>query len=464
MAEPRSDLDIAIANARLDPPDDRGLMPLDTANEIVKNARTFASAKDAETHELWAALLSLPNAKEFVRHAKRLKWEDEPAADTVLAPHDRYGDDIFPWIEEAVADNELTAVPLFLPELLIEIGSRPAFDLVFELERVDGSSQDAALLFREWVEIHPELAFAQLADRAEFGEPRARKLFRHLANLDPDTAFKHVAKSRGEEDAEALFEALCIVRHLAETSVLSIFDLSAEGEMDAPDPQWPMFHSDRTPATIYHAMRLIAVRERSGNDWGVLIERIGGSAPDNAVVEPYVYGSNVVPGLAREACRPIEITMDRPADEEGFDGVTVEGAAGKLVLSNKMMTHLGLRQRGLGSLPPDQQAFVMTLRAYHGHHPNALFTEPAQVAALTKVDGPHDVVLVSESHAHVLGTAFEVVTRRDKFWQVRPSDTRVFRSLARAIVERDGSLFRPGKSNLDWREHPLPRNLAFEPV
>ena len=93
-----------------------------------------------------------------------------------------------------------------------------------------------------------------------------------------------------------------------------------------------------------------------------------------------------------------------------------------------------------------------------------LFTHPERVAALTKIEGPHDVVLVANAYAHVLGTAFDVVTRRDKFWQVRPSDTRVFRSLARAIVERDASLFRPGKSNLDWREHPLPRNLAFEPV
>ena len=396
--------------------------------------------------------------------SERLTWKDEPPPDTVLAPFDRYGDDILPWIENAVVDNDLIADPPFLPELLIEIGSRPAFDLVFALERIDGSEREAALLFREWVEVHPEIGFAQLADRAEFGEPRARKLFRHLANLDPHTAFKHVATSRGEEDTEALFEALCIVRRLAEASVLSILDLSAEGEMDAPDPQWPMFHSDRTPATIYHAMRLIAVRARDGNDWGVLIERIGGSAPDNAMVEPYVYGTNIVPGLLPEACRPIEITIDRPAEDDGFDGASVDGPAGRLTLSNKLMTRLGLRQRGLGSLPPDQQTFVMALRAYHGHHPNALFIDPAKAAALTKIDGPHDVILISESHAHVLGTAFDVVTRRDKFWQVRPSDTRVFRSLARAIVERDGSTFRPGKSNLDWREHPLPRNLAFEPV
>lgn len=462
MAETSTDIDTAIEHAKLTKTDKRGLMPVTEARREVKAAETFAGGEADD--RLWAALLSLKDAKEFVRNAKRIRWEGEPASGTVLAAFDRFGDDLLPWIETAVDNGALEARPAFLPELLLEIGTHEAFRLVYELESVDGSAREAAMLLREWVEVHPDLGYAQLADRAELGEPRARKVFRHLANLDPRAAFEHVALSRGEEDTEALFTALCIVRHLTEASVLSVLDLSAEREMDAPEPQWPMFHWDATPAMIYHGMRLVAVRQRDGNDWGIVMERIGGASPETAVVEPYAYGPNVVPGLASDAVRQIELEVDWPSGDERPEGASVTGTEGRLALTDKLVAKLGLKQRGLGSLDAKEQAFVIGLRAYFAQHPKAFWIAPEKAAEVCKVRGAFDVVMVSYAHTHVLGTVNDVVTRRDKFWQVRPSDTRVFRSLARALVERDPDVFRPGKSNLDWREHPLPRNLAFEPV
>ena len=64
-------------------PDERGLMELQTARKIVEATDYFAEGDPrivdglciCEFDTLWAALLSLSDGDEFLRHALRLKWQ-----------------------------------------------------------------------------------------------------------------------------------------------------------------------------------------------------------------------------------------------------------------------------------------------------------------------------------------------------------------------------------------------------
>jgi len=85
-----TDLALALERAAVDQRDGRALMPLADARAIVEAARDFAG-EPTDRDRLWAALLSLENAREFVRHARRLRWHDEPAPPDDVAAFERYG-------------------------------------------------------------------------------------------------------------------------------------------------------------------------------------------------------------------------------------------------------------------------------------------------------------------------------------------------------------------------------------
>ena len=88
-------------------PDERGLMPLDTARRVVHAAVVYESGypislesgrASSEGARLWAALLSLEDAEEFVAHATRIHWLEDVPGTNNTAPLFRYGDDILPWL------------------------------------------------------------------------------------------------------------------------------------------------------------------------------------------------------------------------------------------------------------------------------------------------------------------------------------------------------------------------------
>lgn len=453
MAE-STDLELALDRAG-EARDSRGLIPLDRARTIVEGATVFDGADD-ERARVWAALLSLEDAHEFVRHARRLRWRAEPTPPDDVAAFERFGNAVLGWPEAATRDRDLAERPETMLSCLLEVGTPRAFDLLFDVESVGGDRADAQRLLREWIEVHPKLGLSLLAERAERGGIRARQLLRHLANLDPIAVADHLAASRGREDTDALLDALCVVRELTEASIVAVFDMAAEGEIGTPDHEWPMFHSKTSDANVYHAMRLVAVRSRTDNRWGVVIERIAGSTVESGAVEAYRYGSHVEAGRVADAVLPLGLTVTPVTDDAALP-CRVEHATGSFELTDDDVGRLGLKQKGIPSLPRASQAFIYALRAVLAEHPRA-FRRPAEtIAALVAVDDP-EVILDTDDYTHVVGTTAEVATRRDRFWAARPGDTRVFRSLARAIAERDPGLFRPGKPNLDWREHPLPRH------
>lgn len=458
---PASDLQNAIDRARPIEVDHRGLMPIDEARAAVDAASEFRRGRGRriggdivlERDVLWAALLSLEDAREFRRHARRLVWTAEPREQGNAALAERYGAGILPWIGDHVdADGDFVDTPACLATTLVAIGTAKAFELAYRIQRVDGSVSRAVRLFKAWMRAHPRTGFPRLADRAETGDHRARKMLRHLANRNPAAVHEAIRRKRGREATDALFEKIRVVSHLTESAVLSLLDLAAEREIDTETSPWPIFRSRAGGAPIYHGMRMIAARARRGDQWGIVFERLIGSSLENALIEVYRYGSNVRPGLSPDHCRTLPFEIETPNDEvAGLEGVVVHGPAGPLELEDAMIDRLHLKTRGLALKERKEADFVHRLRAYLAHFPDAFWIRPARAVRPLEIGKSPEVIVDTHAFTHVLGTDASDIPSRDKFWLAKPSDTRIFRTLARALVERDVRQFRPGKSNLDWR-------------
>jgi len=456
-----SDLQNAMDRARLIEVDHRGLMPIDEARAVVKAATEFRRGRGRrvggeivlERDVLWAALLSLEDAREFLRQARRLVWTAEPRGPGNAALAERYGAGVLPWIGDHVdADGGLEDTPACLAATLIAIGTAKAFELAYRIQRVNGSVPHAVRLFKSWMRAHPRTGFPRLADRAEAGERRARKMLRHLANRNPAAVHEAIRRKRGREATDALLEKIRVVSHLTESAVLSLLDLAAEREIDTETTPWPIFRSRAKGAPIYHGMRMIAARARRGDRWGIVFERLIGSSPENALVEVYRYGSSVRPGLSPDHCRALPFEVEQATHEEaGLEGVVVHGPAGRLELEGAMVDRLHLKTRGLVFQERREADYVHRLRAYLAHFPDAFWIRPDRAVRPLEIGKGPEVIVDTHAFTHVLGTDASDIPSRDKFWLAKPSDTRIFRTLARALVDRDSRQFRPGKSNLDWR-------------
>jgi hypothetical protein len=277
-------------------------------------------------------------------------------------------------------------------------------------------------------------------------------LLRHLANRRPEMVRRRIAARLGEEVTSALFRVACVVQDLTESSVLSVLDLAAERELETDATPWPLYHvRGDADVSLCHALRVVAVRARRGNGWGIVMERLTGTSAESGRIETYRYGSAVRPGLSATHSRPLSLRVAerrREGDEDG--SVVLEGPAGRLVWRDRGSRGSGARRRRGGSTGQDANDWVRCLRGYLDHHPDAFWIAAREAAAVLELEEPFDVIVDTDRFTHVLGTDASDVPACDKFWLARPSDTRVYRSLARAIVERDGGQFRPGKSNIEW--------------
>jgi hypothetical protein len=199
-------LDSAMRNAAVDR-DARGLMPLEAARALVASTDRFERGDPIPgTHVLasdrcWAALLSLADADEFVREARRLAWAFHPRGTDNLGPLERYGDGILPWLADHVVDGALQNQPWCVRPCLLAIGGRAAFDTVLR------ATQDVPLL-SAWLGRHPE-GWAWLGDAASRDEAAVAGLT-ELATDDPGGCFDHVAAGLGEARARALFARLAL--------------------------------------------------------------------------------------------------------------------------------------------------------------------------------------------------------------------------------------------------------------
>jgi hypothetical protein len=499
----------AMRDAGLDKLDERGLMPLAKARPLVRKATEFRKGKGRmvrgsfvlDSDKLWAALLSLEDAAEFVREASRLRWFFHPRGQDNTGALERYGDAILPWLARFVRpDGCFVNVPWCVKPCLLAIDKPEVLDLLWRVkcvregagdewpgpfaadnegdaDRRSGTNLDAPApaepdddadeLVFAWITAHAPTALPLVARRAA-SDPRARLMLKTMADLNPAKTFAAVSAALGEDEARKIFAASAAPTHLDERVVL--WSLST----GARSGNWPVFHTE-DPDDAYHALRLTAVRERGGEGFWVIFQRLEGWHDDSLRIQTWVLGTDANGSMGLEQ---IHFYVDhedqedvapepRAAEDEAspydIEGVTVTGPAGPLTLHNSMIASLDLRpdRAPAGDAPPSRIAVM--LRAYLARHPGAFWDDPRAVAEAL-LGGPaylgdrdFDVVVVSDAFEHVLGAAEddEDAPPHEAKWRVDPAESPVFRSLARAIVARDGALFEPGVSNLDWRLHAL---------
>lgn len=233
----------AIANAATTQVDHRGLMPLPEARALVASVSAFHKGAGqfvgdrfvTGSDRLWAALLSLEDAEEFVREACRLRWMFHPRGRGNTAPLDRYGNGIVNWLAGFVrADGLLIDIPWCVSACLIEMGDRIAFGHLLRVTDVydgvvlgvpgpfasDGpghytapqtaapSAATAAAdrLILDAAARHPGLALTVLAERVYMGDARGQRLFAQVVTTDSKSAWDQIVASRGEDQARHLFE------------------------------------------------------------------------------------------------------------------------------------------------------------------------------------------------------------------------------------------------------------------
>ncbi|MFO0745798.1 MAG: GNAT family N-acetyltransferase [Myxococcota bacterium] len=275
----------------------------------------------------------------------------------------------------------------------------------------------------------------------------------------------------GNAQARAFYEAVGFVQDgVAETAfgpaprfrlALSWFDAeSILAKLDglAANGLWPRFQ-EALGTFEYHAMRMLAVRERGGaGDWGLAFECVHGDFLDEngdfnayaANISTYVYTPH--DSFGHRHCRPLPLTLHgvRSPMSAHIEGVTIRGPGGELVCHDAMCDALDLRPGRLCQTPPDLTTpfmdgcedpnFVILLRAWLAHFPGSLWGD-----LTAAFDGPVDVVVASDAFEHVVGPLGQGDAAR------LPSQSATYRSLADALVHRDGRRFVPGPSNLDWR-------------
>jgi hypothetical protein len=293
-----------------------------------------------------------------------------------------------------------------------------------EAGRAPASPDESAdALVSAWILAHPAEGHARLAALSAAGDARAERL---LTALTP--------KSPTEGDILAQLD-----------------DAVRRGA-------WPELFG-ASPDTAYHAMRLVAARAAGGHGWGIVFQRVEGDGFDAAGLGPYRYGSNVPPGYhdhpdgrALPFYREDEDDPE-PASPFDLDDVEVVGPAGPLELSSAMIGAMNLRPGRVTGARVASSRYALMLRAYLTAHPGAFWGDPRGPAALLDLGDAVDIVVVSDAFEHCVGPSGPEAYPAE--WRALPSASRVYRSLARALVARDPSLFVPGTSNLDFRHHAL---------
>jgi hypothetical protein len=394
----------AMRDAAVDPVDARGLMPVDDALRVLRDTAVFElgafemvrGVAVRSSDRVWAALLSLPSGADFVREAGRLEWRGPPRGMMNVAPVERFGAEILPWLTDHLeADGTIVNIPWCVLPCLFALEDEPrAREILGRIRTVRGA--DGTYPMERWL-----------------GEQSMRP--------------------RGPEAADA-------------ATILAWLD-----QMAALDPRvdwgaWPLFAGG--PARWeYHAMRLIAVRAATTTAWGIAIEVLRGDVEEEVGADRYLYGDVVRSGLAEN--RVSVPFFVEGVDEESKLGSWKEadaiGPRGPLRFRRSMVDELDLRPGAYTAVERPASAFVLLIRAYLAAHPDALWPAVSECVAALGLPPDSTVVAVSTAFEHAVPPA-------------RPSATVSYQSAARAIVARDPTLFSPGPSNVDWRLHVRPKS------
>jgi hypothetical protein len=457
--------------------DERGLLPLAKARAIlaatdvypgapVHEGRTPEETIDVATsHAIHAALVSLDSADEALGHLTRLTFGKPLYDATTLI--ERYGASMLPWLAGTIEAGVLQSKSWELEPALAQLGTEDAFELLLKL---------TVIAFDYAPRKAPTQSIAAIPEL----DPKARVDIRVVRGItqflttNPIVAARVLARRMAKEPKSKRWKE--IARELPETPevlevlggpippepatpklILAVLDAAAKEAM--PD-SWPKFATgieDDPAGYEYFALRLIGVRAKVGDHWGVALERISGSfSPWQPTrVERFLYGSRIR-DAGRASEKPIAFELDRIPDHANgeklgidVDGVTVSGPAGKLTLSTAMVSKLDF-EPGLGSEAEGDPGYNLRLRAYLAVHP-AAFWEPASVAAAALGIPDGDVLVDTHAFAHASGASYKRGTK--SAWQIVPSKSETYQSLAAAIAKRDAKLFVPGQSNVDSRIH-----------
>jgi hypothetical protein len=479
------------------PLDERGLVPLEKARAIVRAATEFSKDEGRMvdgTHvracqELWAALMSLSDAEEFVREASRLEWTYHPGKAHWRDPARRYGEGILPWLRSFVHDEDiLVNVPWAVLECLKEIGTPEALELLLGLddilhyegepgqpgpfahgfpfrfdrqaalesfERSDEISDALAAAVKEFAIENPGHSWARLLEVAESKtENNSDVLALHvlrLAGLERGSEiFAHAVAALGNESAvRARFAQLGVPTGVESRLVLWLLDRAC-GDAES----WPYFYG-LNHERAYHALRLVAARKKGADDWFVLFECLEGSMLDGGVgrslyIRRYMVKADGAAGLLRGVGFPhLEI------ESEGPLGVVFAGPLGSVTVDAAKAERY-LPQQATAQDVEDMKE-TLGVRAYLAECglPFPSLPDFFESIGLGDEADSWDVLVDSTAFEHVVGTAGIEYDPDgiDARWRLLPSQSPVYRSLAEAIVHRDAGRFAPGTSNLDWRLH-----------
>jgi hypothetical protein len=430
--------------------DARGLLPVEKARTILAGITAenpVAEFRDARGDELWRALLSLEDAAEFVREARRLAVRNQPRGHYNLSLFERYGAGIEPWLADRfdAATGTLTNEPWNVMPLLLEMSSERAFEIVSSITTLNSPTYDwdtPEKLHSAWTTRHLPIAAKVLATRALAGDGASGRLLQKLARERSRQTLTAIESALGAPAASALAARLKLVAKLEPDEITSALDAAAaKQDMYA----WPRFSYDFEDTVEFSGLRLVAVRSTTDERWGIALERITGCAIDELVVHRFRYGSEVEPGriFADEACSallPVTLELDETSDTAL--GATIRSDAGAITLTKQLVQSLDLKP-GKGSEPQGAVGgpAVVLLRAFLETFPGAIWPPVEATIAALGLDPSHSLVVAcTDAFAHADG-------------EKAPSTSKAYASAATAIVKSDPAAFKPGSPNTHWRKH-----------
>lgn len=431
--------------------DKRGLMPL-------AKARAFLAAigpknpvkpfRDPRADEHWAALLSLEDAAEFVREARRVPLENHPRGHYNTALFERYGAAIEPWIADHFdpATGKLENVPWNVVPLLLELESESAFAIVAAIREL--ASDDYATpekYYAAWVARHLPVAAKVLAARTLAGDTEASTRLKALTKGRSRAVLAAIAAAHGPDAAKKLQAELAIVAKLEPDEILTALDTAAANQDMF---SWPRFSYDFECGVEFSGLRLVAARSTEGDAWGIALERITGCNHQELEVYRFRYGSEVEPGMVvgADGCSqflPVSFELDETSETAvGASIVHEANPKQRVKLDAKRIKELDLKP-GRGSEPDSGVGgpAVVLMRAFQALYPGAIWPPVEDTLRALKLDPKRAVVVAcTDAFAHVDG---------DK----PPSKSKAYKSAAAAIVNGKPEVFDAGTPNTHWRKH-----------
>jgi hypothetical protein len=406
-------------------PDERGWIPLAQARAMLEGQTAFDRGEhrpvpgerfvplDADI--LWAALLSLENAEEFVAATRRLEWRFPlrgwDNVDAVM----RFGPGVLPWVERLLTQGGWPApFQASLETMLIACGPAAAMAVV-RTRRPGDADPDGLGFAADWLRAHGAEAWKALAAAAST-DAQMKAALDAFTRRSPQAA----RAALGEQAVPATVG-------LDAATILKVLDAAAAADGNERTP-WPTLNPGTAPFE-FHAMRLIAVRAVDGDDWGILLEVAQGDLMDDdarwpACVQQYTYGSQVATGgRYLTDSRPLKVT-----------------AAVNAALAKELDLRPGMSLTG----DVDGWDEVLAIRATLAQDKARIFPDPQTLISVLNVPNAQ-VLVVSDAFEHVGGTGVGA----DR----APSTSVAYRTLAEAIATRDPKRFDPGTSRTDWRLH-----------